>query len=110
MRKEGLKMTNKELQIIGTFLTNLDDYEKRKMKLIWRGEGEITAIFYTCFEDESGTETDSKNETFEECISFVFDAMEILGTPPVLLNRQKTFAINYHNFPDEIVVDGKKIN
>ncbi|MBQ9986584.1 MAG: hypothetical protein IJP38_09835 [Oscillospiraceae bacterium] len=103
-------MTNKELQIIGTFLRNLDEYENREMKLVWRKSGEITASFYTCFEDENDSEENSENEDFEEYISFVFDATEISGAPPVSLNSRKSFIINYHNFPDEIIIDGKKIN
>ena len=32
------------------------------------------------------------------------------GTPPVDVSEAKYFVVNYHNFPENILLNGEKIN
>ena len=106
---EGLTMLNKyEGKIVKTFAESLDHYENEQMELIWEDGSKIVATFDTCFEDENDYEMDE--EGYEEFTSFVFQAEEVSGNPPVELSDEGFFLINYHNFPKEILVGGKKIN
>lgn len=101
-------LNEKEGTIIGNFLKNLDKFDIEEMTLVW-SEGEtITARFDTCFEDENEFE---ENETdYEEFTTFVFEAICISGNPPVFITEDKFFCVNYHNFPDKIMVGKRKIN
>ena len=102
-------MLNKtEERIISTFLSNLDDFERETMTLVWNDESKVVALFDTCFEDDN--EYDMGDELYEEFISFAFTALTLDGEPPIYITEDSGFIINYHNFPDEIFVDGKKIN
>ena len=102
-------MLNKtEERIISTFLSNLDDFERETMTLVWNDESKVVALFDTCFEDDN--EYDMGDELYEEFISFAFTVLTSDGEPPIYITEDSGFIINYHNFPDEIFVDGKKIN
>lgn len=103
-------LSEKEKQIIEKFLENLDKYDNKVMTLKWSNKGEVIAEFDTCFEDANDFNLDDSDDKFEEYISFAFDALQISGSPPISINHHNNFLINYHNFPDEILVDGKKIN
>lgn len=106
---EGLTMLNKyEGKIVKTFAENLDHYENEQMELIWEDGSKIVATFDTCFEDENDYEMDE--EGYEEFTSFAFTAIAVSGNPPVYITEDDGFLIDYHNFPKEILVDGKKIN
>lgn len=86
----------------------MDDYDKKTMLLTWSDGSKVIALFDTCFEDDNEYEMD--DEKYEEFISFVFTVLSIEGNPPVYITEDSGFIVNYHNFPDEIIVDGKKIN
>ena len=47
---------------------------------------------------------------YEEYISFVFKLIEAFENLPIYITEDKYFCVDYRNFPDEILVDGKKIN
>ena len=101
-------LNEKEGTIIGHFLKNLDKFDIEEMTLVW-SEGEtITARFDTCFEDENEFE---ENEIgYEEFTTFVFEAICISGDPPVFITEDNFFCVNYHNFPNKIMVGKQKIN
>lgn len=102
-------LNDKEENIISKFMKNLDKYENEEMTLVWNNENIIKASFDTCFEDEN--EFEENEEEYEEFTTFVFEAIHVLGEPPVFITEDAFFCVNYHNFPDEILApDGKKIN
>ena len=47
---------------------------------------------------------------YEDFTTIVFDALEVIGEPPVMISEQDGFCLSYHNFPSLITVDGNKIN
>ena len=99
-------LNDKEEKVIGTFMGNLEQYDTKEMTLIWQS-GEIIAKFDTCFEDDNmADETDD----YEEYTTFVFEMLKMSDKPPVFVTEDRYFCVNYHNFPDEIICDGKKIN
>lgn len=100
-------LNEKEGAIIGAFLKNLDKYDVEGMTLAWN-EGEITARFDTCFEDDN--EFEENEIEYEEFTTFVFEANGISGNPPVFITEDRFFCVNYHNFPDKIIVGKQKIN
>ena len=100
-------LNEKEEQIIGKFMMYPQKYEVA-LTLRWIGKGEIIAKFDSFMEDENDYEPNDKN--YEEFWSLLFSAIKIMRNPPVSIAKNKDFLINYHNFPDEILVDGKKIN
>ena len=106
-----VKMLNDyERLIIGGFLGNLDENDQKIMTLIWPDGSKIVAEFDTYFEDLNDFDAKEGDDEFDEYISFVFVAKEVFGVPPIQLNSNGFFLINYHNFPDEIIADGKKMN
>ncbi len=100
--------SEKEKETVKTFYKNIDEYEKNTMTLRWNNNSQATATFDTCF--ESDNELDMDNTEYEEYVSFIFKLIEVLGKPPIYITEDKFFCIDYHNFPDEILVSGKKIN
>ena len=100
--------SEKEEKVIRTFYVNLESYARDEMVLKWDEDNYIVATFDTCFEDDNDCEMDE--EGYEEFTSFVFQAEEVSGNPPVELSDEGFFLINYHNFPKEILADGKRIN
>ena len=101
-------LNEKEGTIIGSFLKNLEKFDVEEITLVWSGVGTIVARFDTCFEDENEFE---ENETeYEEFTTCVFEAICISGNPPTLITEDKLFCVNYHNFPDRIMVGKQKIN
>lgn len=101
-------LNEKEGTLIGKFLKNLDKYDAEEMTLVWSGGATITARFDTCFEDENEfEETDTR---YEEFTTFVFETICISGNPPVFITEDNFFCVNYHNFPDKIMVGKQRIN
>ena len=93
-----------EQSIIETFYKNLSNItEEDILTLVW-SEGQIQAKFDTCFDDFN-----EENEE-DEFTSFVLKKIESTGKPPVEITEADFFIINYHNFPTEIICNGKKIN
>lgn len=99
---------NKEEEIIGTFISNIDDYEDVMLTLKWKNGSEVSAIFDSYIEDEN--DYDIEDDNYEEFWSFVFKVSEVKGTPPIYVTEDKFFLINYHNFPDKIMANNTKIN
>jgi len=95
--------SDEERKITQAFYRNLDRFEAEKMTLAWES-GTITAHFDTCFDDFNDDNED------EEYTSFVFKVIDVSGEPPVFITKDNFFCVNYHNFPDAIMVEGKKIN
>ena len=101
-------LNEKEEAVIGTFLSVADEYYDEEMELSWENGGKIVATFVSCYEDSNDKK--KGEEGYEEYTGFVFDAIEVVGEPPVFISEQDGFCLNYHNFPDAIVADGEKIN
>jgi hypothetical protein len=101
-------LNEKEKSVISNFLNNLNQYAKQAMTLKWDNCSQITAAIDLYFEDEN--DYDENDLRYEEYISFVFKVIKMYGDPPVKVNDDGLFLINYHNFPYEITVNGKKIN
>ncbi len=62
----------------------------------------------TYIEDENNF--DIKSDKYEEFWSFVFKATKVIGNPPIYVTEDEYFMKNHHNFPNEILVDGIRIN
>ena len=101
-------LNEKEEAVIGVFLSQADTYDFEDMELVWKNGAKITATYVSNFEDSNDKK--KGEEGYEEYTSFVFDVIEVSGEPPVLISEQDGFCLNYHNFPDEIIKDGEKIN
>ena len=101
-------LNEKEEAIIGTFLSVADEYCFEEMELVWNDGGKIIATYCSSYDDSNGKK--KGEDGYEEYTSFVFDAIDVIGEPPVFITEQDGFCLNYHNFPDEITVEGKKIN
>ncbi len=101
-------LNSKEEKIIGKCIEVIDDYNQKEMLLKWDNTNIAYGIYDTYIEDENDFDMDS--DEYEEFWSFVFKVIEVIGNPPIYVTEDKYFMINYHNFPDEILVDGKKIN
>ena len=78
--------------IIGSFLKNLNIFDKEEMTLVWGSGERITARFDTCFEDSNEFEEDEKE--YEEFTTFVFESVCIAGTPPVFITEDNFFCVN----------------
>ena len=100
-------LNDKEEAIIGEFLSNVDEYAFEEMELSWENGGKITATYASYFDDSNDKR--KGEEGYEEYTTFVFDAIDVIGEPPVFISEQDGFCLNYHNFPRAITVDGKKI-
>ena len=93
--------SKKEQPIIETFYKNLPNITtKDVLELKWK-TGSIKAVFDTCFDD-----FDEENER-DEYTSFVFKGLSFDGKPPVQISDEKVFVINYHNFPESIMLLGE---
>lgn len=101
-------LNNNEEKIIGSFMNIADEVEGEIVILKWGNESKVKGIYDSYIEDENDLELD--DEKYEEFWSFVFKVVEVIGEPPVYITEDEYFCINYHNFPDEIIVDDKKIN
>ncbi len=99
-------LNDKEEALIDVFMGNLDEYERLPMILKWKRGGQALVRLDTCFEDE---DDDEQAPDFEEYVSFIFEALSIDGNPPIDI-YDNYFIVNYRNFPNEILVDGRKIN
>lgn len=97
-----------EKSIIGTFYNNIKLCRNNKILLKWDTNNYIIANFDTCFEDDNDLEMDE--DKYEEFTSFAFTVISVSGKPPVYITEDNYFLISYHNFPNEIFVNGEKIN
>lgn len=100
--------SEKEEKTIKVFYNNISEYEEKIMILRWNKGGQVMATFDTCFENDN--EHEMGVFEYEEYTSFVFRVIQVLGNPPIYITEDEYFCIDYRNFPDEIIVDGKKIN
>ena len=101
-------LNENEEKIIGKFIEVEDKYENNALSLVWKNGDRVEAKYDSFIEDENDCELEDEN--YEEFWSFIFKKIEIEGNPPIEVTEDGYFLINYHNFPQEILVDGKKIN
>ena len=101
-------LNDQEEKIIGLFMDIVDDLEGNLLVLNWKDGSQVKGIYDSYIEDEVDCEMEDEN--YEEFWSFVFKAIDTEGNPPVFITEDNFFCINYHNFPDEILVGNKKIN
>lgn len=101
-------LNENEERIIGKFIEVEDKYENNTLSLVWKNGDRVEAKYDSFIEDENDCELEDEN--YEEFWSFIFKKIEIEGNPPIEVTEDGYFLINYHNFPQEILVDGKKIN
>jgi len=101
-------LNEREEKVIGRFVDNQSKYEDAEMWLKWKDGSQVVAKYRMYLEDVNDCEPE--DEKYEEFWSFVFEVTDVKGTPPVHITHHNLFIVSYHNFPDEIVVDGKKIN
>ncbi len=101
-------LNDKERKIIGTFMNVADELENKLIMLKWKDGSQAQGIYDSYIEDESDYDLD--DERYEEFWSFVFRAIDIKGNPPIYITEDEYFCINYHNFPNEIFVENKKVN
>lgn len=93
-----------EKSIIEKFYKSLSEIGGNDiLELLWE-TGKITAVFDTCFDD-----FDENNEK-DEFTSFVFKSKNMEGVIPVDIGENDLFIVNYHNFPKQILLNGKEIN
>lgn len=108
MQENNMYLNNKEEKIIGTFMNVADELEGKLITLNWKDGSQAQGIYDSYMEDE--LDCDMDDESYEEFWSFVFKAVDIIGEPPIYITEDEYFCIDYRNFPDEILVDNKKIN
>ena len=101
-------LNSKEEKIIGKFFIICDEYEGKEVTLKWEDGSTIKGKYDSFIEDENDYELD--DEKYEEYWSFVFEAVEVSGKPPVYITEDNFFCVNYKNFPDEIICNGEKLN
>ncbi|MCI8332021.1 MAG: hypothetical protein HFE78_04285 [Clostridiales bacterium] len=104
----NMYFSDKEENIIHAFYTNIKLHQKDELILKWDEENCVVAKFDTCFDDDNDLEMEE--EGYEEFTSFAFTVISVSGNPPVYITGDNGFLIDYHNFPNEILADGKKIN
>lgn len=93
-----------EQSIVKTFYEHLNMIGKNDiLSLVWNS-GTVNCAFDTCFDD-----CDEDNES-DEFTSFVFKKIDIIGNPPIEITADNCFIINYHNFPEKILLNGNKVN
>lgn len=102
-----LYLNENEQKIIESFMNVENEYKNKRLILKWNNNSQVIAIYDSFIEDESDYELD--DERYEEFWSFVFRKIDIMGTPPIDISEDGFFLVNYHNFPNEILVDGKRI-
>lgn len=101
-------LNDKEERIIGAFMNVADKLEGKLIILNWKDGSQAQGIYDSYIEDELDCDID--DEDYEEFWSFVFKAVDIEGEPPIYITEDEYFCIDYHNFPDEIIVDNNKIS
>lgn len=101
-------LNKNEEKIIGRFMEIEDEHIGNTLILKWRKGGKVTAKYNSFIEDESDYDMDDEN--YEEFWSFVFENEAVDGEVPITVTEDNYFTVNYHNFPDEIISDGVKIN
>jgi len=101
-------LNDNEEKIIGLFMDMADNLEGKAITLKWNDGSQVQGIYDSYMEDE--TDYDIGDEEYEEFWSFVFKAIDMKGEPPIYITEDEYFCINYHNFPDVIMVGEKRIN
>ncbi len=103
-----LYLNDNEEKIIGKFFNSVENFYQKEMILDW-GNGNIAyGVYEEYIEDENDEDIESEN--YEEFWSFIFKITGLLGKPPIFVTEDEYFMINYHNFPQKILVDGKEMN
>ena len=77
--------------------------------LRWSDTDYILAEYDQAMEDENDPDGGIDDPEFEEFWSFLFRVKEVHGHPPVE-PYNGFILVNYHNFPEEILHDGVKVN
>ncbi len=101
-------LNDKEEKIIGKCVEVIEDYCHKEMLLRWEDGMMAYGTYERYIEDENDADLDS--DEYEEFWSFVFKATKVIGNPPIYVTEHNYFLVSYHNFPDEILVNGKRIN
>lgn len=101
-------LNDKEEKIIGSFMDVADKLEGKILILKWKDGSCVHGIYDSFIEDESNFDMDDEN--YEEFWSFVFKAIDMEGEPPIFITEDEYFCVNYHNFPEEIISNGQRIN
>ena len=101
-------LNENEETVIGNFIAVESKYTNRILILKWNTGAYVTATYDSFIEDENDYEIE--DDEYEEFWSFVFKKLKIEGTPPIEVTEDDYFTVNYHNFPDDIVVNDIKIN
>ncbi len=103
-----LYLNENEQKIIENFISIENKYKNEKLLLKWYDGSQVIARYDSFIEDENDYELE--NEKYEEFWSFVFKKIDFVGNPPIEISEDDFFLINYNNFPNEILANGKKIN
>lgn len=103
----NMYLNDREEQIIGTFMNVADELEEKLIILKWKDGSQAQGIYDSYMEDE--VDCDMDDEKYEEFWSFIFKAVDIMGEPPIYITEDAYFCVDYRNFPDEILVDNKRI-
>ena len=96
-----------EQPIIEKLVQICEPYRGQIFTLKWQ-TGSYTAKFLCMIEDLTD-ELDDDDPAFEEYWSFWFEVLEVHGHPPVE-PFHGSLLVNYHNFPEEILHAGVKVN
>lgn len=96
-------LNDKEETVIGTFMDIADELEGKVLILKWNDGSHVQGIYDSYIEDEADCDMD--DERYEEFWSFIFKAVDLVGKPPIDITEDEYFCINYHNFPNEIIVN-----
>lgn len=93
-----------EKSVVEKFYKNISILNENDiLSLVWEN-GEIKATFDTCFDDFDA------NDENDEYTSFVFKKVEVGNRISFDTEQSDYIIVNYHNFPREILLNGKKIN
>lgn len=97
-----LYLNSNEEAIIGSFIEKEVDYIGKTVMLSWDKENIAVAVYDSFIEDENGLDLDDND--YEEYWSFVFKIITIVGNPPIDITEDGFFSVNYHTFPQSIVI------
>lgn len=100
-------LNKNEQKIIECFMNVENEYKNKRLILKWDNGSQVIAKYDSFIEDENDYELE--DERYEEFWSFVFQKIDFIGNPPIDVSEDCFFLVNYHNFPDEILINGKNI-
>lgn len=101
-------LNEKEEKIIGQFINVADEYMDEILLLKWTDGSCVYAKYDSPFEDS--VDLPPGEQGYEEFWSLIFKALSRKGNPPIHISEHNLFLIDYRNFPNEILANGKKIN